>query len=54
MKKVKSIKNLSGEEILDILEILFVGDSWVRAKFKGYGFTKTFGPWNGYTIEFEN
>lgn len=55
MKTVKSIKNLSGEELnLNAMMILATGENWVMAKYKGYGFTKTYAPWNGYTVEFEN
>ena len=55
MKNVKSIKNLFGEELnLNAMEILATGENWVMAKYKGYGFTKTYGSWNGYTIEFED
>lgn len=53
MKTVKSIKTLFGEELnINAMEILATGENWVMAKYKGYGFTKTYGPWNGYTVEF--
>lgn len=55
MKTVKSIKNLSGEELnIGAMVILATGENWVTAKFKNYGFIKTFAPWDGYTVEFEN
>ena len=55
VKSVKSIKTLSGEELnVSRMEILATGENWVMAKYKGYGFIKTYGPWDGYTVEFEN
>lgn len=54
MKKVKAIKNLFGENLpIKKMEIRFVGENYVIANYKGYGFTKTYGPWDGYTVEFE-
>ena len=54
MKKVKCIKNLFGEKLpLDKMEILFTGTDYVVARFKGYGFTSHYGPFDGYTVEFE-
>ena len=55
MKTVKSIKNLFGEELnIDAMEILATGENWVKAKFKGYSFIKTYAAWDGYTVEFAN
>lgn len=54
MKKVKAIRNLFGENLpLEKMEILFVGTNYVMAKYKGYGFAKTYAPYDGYTVEFE-
>lgn len=53
-KTVKSITNLFGEHIsLDTLDIMFVGNDYVMAKQKGYGFIKMYGPADGYTVEVE-
>lgn len=53
-KTVKSITNLFGEHInLDALDIMFVGNDYVMAKQKGYGFIKMYGPADGYTVEVE-
>lgn len=54
MKKVKTIKNLFGENLpLEKMEIFFVGADYVLAKYKGYGFMKRYAPCDGYTVEFE-
>jgi hypothetical protein len=54
MKKVKAIKNLLGENLpIEKMEFLFVGADYVVIKYKGYGFTEVYAPYNGYTIEFE-
>jgi hypothetical protein len=54
MKKVKAIRKLSGEELpIEKMEIQFIGTNYVIANYKGYGFTKAYGPWDGYTVEFE-
>ena len=54
MKKVKAIRNLLGENLpIEKMEIQFVGANYVIANYKGYGFAKTYGPWDGYTVEFE-
>ena len=54
MKKVKAIKNWLGESLpLEKMEIQFVGENFVVANYKGFGFSRTYGPWDGYTIEFE-
>lgn len=53
-KKVTSIKNLFGDELpLDKMEIIHIGKDNVLAKFKGYGFIKNYGPWDGYTVTIE-
>lgn len=57
MKKVLSIKNSFGEELpLHKMDIMFVGDDMVYAKFKGTGncFAKMYGPCDGYTVTIEN
>ena len=56
MKKVIEIRNrIDGEKLpLEKIEILAVGSNWVTAKFKGYGFIKTYGPCDGYEVKFEN
>ena len=55
MKKIKAIKNIIGENLpLEKMNIQFVGKDYVVANFIGFGFTKTYAPWNGYTVEFEN
>ena len=55
MKKVKNIKNLFGENLpIEKMDIKFVGEDFVIANYKGYGFAKTYGPADGYTVEFEN
>lgn len=54
MKKVKNIRNLFGENLpIEKMNIQFVGNDYVIANFKGFGFTKNYGPANGYTVEFE-
>ena len=54
MKKVKAIKNWLGESLpLEKMEIQFVGETFVVANDKGFGLSKTYGPWDGYSIEFE-
>lgn len=54
MKKVKAIKNTLGEKLpIEKMQIRFVGENYVVANYKGYGFVKNYGPWNGYTVEFE-
>lgn len=54
MKKVKNIKNLFGEKLpIEKMEIRFVGEDYVIANYKGYGFVKNYGPADGYTVEFE-
>lgn len=54
MKKVKAIKNRFGENLpLEKMEIQFIGKNFVVANYKGFGFTKTYGPWDGYIVEFE-
>ena len=53
-KTIKSITTIHGERIsLDTLDIMFVGNDYVMAKQKGYGFIKMYGPANGYTVEVE-
>ena len=55
MKKIKAIKNVFGENLpIEKMDIKFVGNDYVIANFKGFGFTKNYGPANGYTVEFEN
>ena len=55
MKKVKAIRDLLGNNLnIKNMEIQFVGKNYVIANYKGYGFSKTYGPWDGYTVEFEN
>ena len=56
MKKVKAIVNtITNEKInAEMLNIQFVGEDYVIANFKGYGFTKTYGKFDGYAIEFED
>ena len=57
MKKVLSIKNSFGEELpLHKMDIMFIGDDMVYAKFKGTGncFAKMYGPCDGYTVTIEN
>ena len=54
MKKIKTIKNLFGEKLpVEKMNIQFVGENFVIANYKGFGFTKTYGPANGYVVEFE-
>ena len=55
MKKVKAIKNLFGENLpIEKMDIKFVGKDFVIATFKNFGFTRNYGPADGYTVEFEN
>ena len=55
MKTVKSIKNRFGKEVnIDAMVILATGENWAMAKYKNYGFIKTYGLCDGYTVEFEN
>lgn len=54
MKKIKAITNIFGENLpIEKMNIQFVGNDYVIANFKGFGFTKNYGPANGYTVEFE-
>lgn len=53
MKKVVSIKDLFGRELpLDKMDILWVGENSVYAKYKGYGdcFAKMYHACDGYTV----
>lgn len=53
-KKVKAIKDLYGENLpIEKMDILFIGDNYVIARYKGYGFMKKYAPYDGYTVEFE-
>lgn len=53
-KKVKSITNLFGEKLpIEKMDIKFIGTNYVMASYKGYGFTKVYGPADGYIVEFE-
>ena len=54
MKKVIAIKDMFGKELpIEKMNIQFVGNNYVVANFKGFGFTKTYGPWDGYTVIIE-
>lgn len=54
MKKIKSIKNLFGENLpLDKMEIVFVGHNYVVARPVGCGMLRTYAPYDGYKVEFE-
>lgn len=54
MRKVKAIRNLFGENLpIEKMEIRFVGKNYVIANYKGYGFIRNYGPWDGYIVEFE-
>ena len=54
IKKVKAIKDLSGENLpIEKMDILFIGDNYVIAKYKGYGFMNKYASYDGYTVEFE-
>ena len=54
MKKVKTIKDINGNNLpIEKMNIQFVGENYVVANYIGYGFTKTYGPWDGYTVEIE-
>lgn len=53
MKKVVSIKNWCGEELpLDKMDILWIDENCVYAKYKGYGncFAKMYHACDGYTV----
>ena len=53
MKKIKAIKNIFGENLpIEKMNIQFVGKDFVMANIAG--FTKVYGPADGYTVEFEN
>lgn len=56
MKKVTAIiNNITNEKLpIEKMEIRFIGENYVMANFKGYGFAKTYGPWDGYTVVIEN
>ena len=54
MKKVIAIKDMFGKELpIEKMNIQFVGNNYVVANFKGFGFTKTYGVWDGYTVIIE-
>ena len=54
MKKVTAIRNMFGENLpIEKMDIKFVGKDFVVASYKGFGFVKTYGPCDGYTVEFE-
>ena len=54
MKKVISIKTISGEHLpIEKMDILFVGNDYVLAKFKGYGFITNYNKCDGYTVVIE-
>ena len=55
MKKVKAIIDNFGNNLpIEKMDIKFVGDDYVMANFKGFGFTKVYGPADGYVVEFED
>ena len=55
MKKVIAIKDMFGKELpLEKLDIQFIVDNYVMVKYKNFGFTKVYGPWDGYTVIIEN
>ena len=54
MKKVISITNIWGEKLpIEKMNIKFVGDDYVIATFKGFGFDKRYSSCDGYTVEIE-
>lgn len=54
MKKVVSVTNILGEKLpLDKMDIKFIGDNYVLASFKGYGFIKRYSICDGYKVEIE-
>ena len=51
MKKLISIKDRNGNNLpIDKMDILFVGENYCIAKYKGFGFVKTYSPADGYTV----
>ena len=51
-RKVIAIINTLTNENLNIenMEFLFVAENWATGNVKGYGFTKTYGPWDCYKV----
>ena len=56
MQKVKAIiKNTTGEHLpIEKMDIQFATTDYVLANYKGYGFSKVYAPFDGYTIILEN
>lgn len=53
MKKVIEIRDLFGHKLpIDKMDILFTGKDYVMARYKGFGFTKVYAPYDGYTVIF--
>ena len=52
MKKVIAIINTLTNENINIenMEFTFVGENWATGRVKGFGFTKTYGAWDGYKV----
>ena len=54
MKKVVSITNIWGEKLpLEKMDIKFIGNDYILASFKGYGFTRRYSSCDGYKVEIE-
>lgn len=54
MKKVVSITDMLGNSLpLEKMDIKFIGEDYVIASFKGYGFTKRYASCDGYTVKIE-
>lgn len=51
-KKVIAIINTLTNENINIenMEFTFVGEGWATGRVKGFGFTKTYGAWDGYKV----
>lgn len=54
MAKVVSVTNLFGEKLpLEKMDIHFIGDDYIIASYKGFGFAKRYATCDGYTVIIE-
>ena len=51
MKKLISITDCNGNNLpIEKMDILFIGENYCIAKYKGFGFVKTYSLANGYAV----
>ena len=51
MKELISITDRNGNSLpIEKMDILFVGENYCIAKYKGFGFMKTYSPADGYVV----